>query len=219
MLIFVLTFLTIVIFTRSLKKDIEIYNTKVTNEEIIDEYGWKQVCNDVFRKPIHCEILSALVGTGIQIMIMITYTLFFAVPGLRFAYAIMNNPVYKQVIDITTTNTNIATLSAIAVTEMLSDKKYIEDSISMIHTERNLVYAAMATSRAIKLTQPDANFMLCKLLNPDVNSSTVADHCNQRGVIIRKCDNIPGLSDRYIRFCFMKPKQNDLMVNTILEVV
>ena len=144
---------------------------------------------------------------------------FFAVPGLRFAYAIMNNPVYKQVIDITTTNTNIATLSAIAVTEMLSDKKYIEDSISMIHTERNLVYAAMATSRAIKLTQPDANFMLCKLLNPDVNSSTVADHCNQRGVIIRKCDNIPGLSDRYIRFCFMKPKQNDLMVNTILEVV
>lgn len=144
---------------------------------------------------------------------------FFAVPGLRFAYAIMNNPVYKQVIDITATNTNIATLSAIAVTEMLSDKKYIEDSISMIHTERNLVYAAMATSRAIKLTQPDANFMLCKLLNPDVNSSTVADHCNQRGVIIRKCDNIPGLSDRYIRFCFMKPKQNDLMVNTILEVV
>ena len=80
-LIFVLTFLTIVIFTRSLKKDIEIYNTKVTNEEIIDEYGWKQVCNDVFRKPIHCEILSALVGTGIQIMIMITYTLFFAVLG------------------------------------------------------------------------------------------------------------------------------------------
>ena len=80
-LIFVLTILTIIIFTRAIKKDIEIYNTKVTTEEILDEYGWKQVCNDVFRKPIHPEILSAMVGTGTQIMIMITYTLFFGVLG------------------------------------------------------------------------------------------------------------------------------------------
>jgi threonine-phosphate decarboxylase len=28
-----------------------------------------------------------------------------------------------------------------------------------------------------------------------------------------------GLGEKYIRFCFMNPKQNDLMVNTILEIV
>ena len=77
----------------------------------------------------------------------------------------------------------------------------------------------MSTSKTIKLIKPDANFMLVKLLKDDITSSDVAAHCNQRGIIIRKCDDIRGLSNKYIRICFMNPKQNDLMVNTILEIV
>lgn len=154
-----------------------------------------------------------------NIAIIRSVSKFFAVPGLCFAYAIMNNTEMKQLIDITTTKNNISTLSAVAVTEMLKDKKYIDDSAELIHTERNLVYMAMSTNQNISLTKPDANFMLMKILNPEINSSVIADHCNQRGIIIRKCDNIRGLGDKYIRFCFMKPKQNDLCVNTILESV
>ena len=144
---------------------------------------------------------------------------FFAVPGLRFAYAIINNPEHKEIIDLTTTKNNIASLTAIAITDMFKDEEYITESQSMIHTERSLVYLAMSTSKTIKLIKPDANFMLVKLLKDDLSSSDVAMHCNQRGIIIRKCDDIRGLSDKYIRMCFMKPKQNDLMVNTILEIV
>ena len=144
---------------------------------------------------------------------------FFAVPGLRFAYAIMNNPEHKEIIDLTTTKNNIASLTAIAITDMFKDEEYITESQSMIHTERSLVYLAMSTSKTIKLIKPDANFMLVKLLKDDLSSSDVAMHCNQRGIIIRKCDDIRGLSDKYRRMCVMKPKQNDLMVNTILEIV
>ncbi|MBO4864399.1 MAG: aminotransferase class I/II-fold pyridoxal phosphate-dependent enzyme [Eubacterium sp.] len=144
---------------------------------------------------------------------------FFAVPGLRFAYAIMNNPEFKIIIDRITTKNNIASLSAIAITDMFQDREYITESTSTIHTERSLVYLAMSTSRSIHLYKPDANFMLVKLLKDDITASDVAEHCKQRGVIIRKCDDIRGLSDKFIRFCFMNPKQNDLMVNTILEIV
>ena len=144
---------------------------------------------------------------------------FFAVPGLRFAYAVMNNPSYKDTIDRITTKNNIASLTAIAITEMFKDQDYIEESQSIVHTERSLVYLAMSTSKTIKLIKPDANFMLVKLLKDDITSSDVAAHCNQRGIIIRKCDDIRGLSNKYIRICFMNPKQNDLMVNTILEIV
>ena len=144
---------------------------------------------------------------------------FFAVPGLRFAYAIINNPEYKAIIDKITTKNNVASLTAIAITEMLKDENYIEESQSVIHTERSLVYLAMSTCRTVKLYKPDANFMLVKLLKDDITAADVAEHCNQRGIVIRKCDDIRGLSNKYIRFCFMNPKQNDLMVNTILEIV
>ena len=154
-----------------------------------------------------------------KMAVMRSVSKFFAVPGLRFAYAVINNPEYKQIIDVVTTKNNIASLTAIAVTDMFRDINYIEESQSTIHTERSLVYLAMSTSDTIHLFKPDANFMLVKLLKEDINAADVAAHCNQRGIIIRKCTDIRGLSDRYIRFCFMKPKQNDLMVNTILEIV
>lgn len=144
---------------------------------------------------------------------------FFSVPGLRFAYAIVNNPELMTLVDITTTKNNIASLTALACSAMFKDEKYIEEGRSMIHTERSLVYLAMSTSKNLKLFKPEANYMLVKILKDDVYSGTIAEHCNQRGIIIRRCDNIRGLSNKFIRFCFMNPKQNDLMVNTILEIL
>lgn len=144
---------------------------------------------------------------------------FFAVPGLRFAYSVMNNRALSDRIDYTTTRNNIATLSAIAGVEMFKDTKYIEESRSVVHTERSLVYLAMAPCRTIRLFKPEANFMLVKLLSENLTSAEVAEHCSRRGIMIRRCDDIHGLNEKYIRFCFMNPKQNDLMVNTILEIV
>lgn len=144
-------------------------------------------------------------------------TKFFAVPGLRLAYAIMKNPEYMSIIDITGTPDNISTLTAIACTELFRDSSYVTCSRSQIHTERNLIYSAMATNKNLKLYKPYANFMLVRLLKEDISASTIAANCNLKGVVIKNCSSIHGLDDRYIRFCFMNPKQNDLLVNTILE--
>ncbi|MBR6404333.1 MAG: aminotransferase class I/II-fold pyridoxal phosphate-dependent enzyme [Eubacterium sp.] len=170
------------------------------------------------------ENYEAFTATGLaqvydNLAVIRSVSKFFSVPGLRFAYAIMSNPAYKEKIDIIKTKNNIDSLTAIAITDMLKDDDYITQSQSTIHTERSLVYLAMSTSRSIHLFKPDANFMLVKLLKDDITAADVAMHCNQRGIIIRKCDDIRGLSNKYIRFCFMNPKQNDLMVNTILEIV
>ncbi len=154
-----------------------------------------------------------------NIAVMRSVSKFFAVPGIRLAYAIMNNPEQMEIINLTTTKNNISTLSAVAGTVMFNDNEYIEKSQEVIHTERSLVYAAMQTCKTIKLIKPEANYMLLKILKPDITSEDVYEHCRLKGVIIRKCDDIRGLGDKYIRFCFMNPKQNDLMVNTILEIV
>lgn len=142
---------------------------------------------------------------------------FFAAPGIRLGYAIMNNPENMEIINLTATPNNISTLTAIAGIAMFNDKRYIKESLQTIYTERNLIYSAMATNKNVKLYRPSANFMLVKLLKEDVTAGTVAANCNMKGIVLRNCANIRGLSDRYIRFCFMNPKQNDLLVNSILE--
>ncbi len=160
-----------------------------------------------------------LVSDYSNIAVLRSVSKFFAVPGLRLAYAIMNNDNYMNVINITSSPNNISSITAVACTEMFKDKKYIKESRSQIYTERNLIYSAMSPSKDVQLFKPYANFMLVKLLKENVTAQQVADACNLKGIVIRNCENIRGLSNKYIRFCFMKPTQNDLLVNTILEVV
>lgn len=80
-IIIILTAFVICIFYRAVYKDIQSYNTKVSDANFIDESGWKQVCNDVFRPCYNPVFLSVLVGTGIQLFCMLFLTLFLATLG------------------------------------------------------------------------------------------------------------------------------------------
>lgn len=82
----IISFLTIIllfIFCHSIKNEIEIKNERVINDdEEINEYGWRNVVFDVFRCPHNSELLSALFGNGIQLFIMLFYSLLFISIGL-----------------------------------------------------------------------------------------------------------------------------------------
>ena len=80
-IIIILTIFVICIFYRAVYKDIQVYHNKVSDDNLIDESGWKQVCNDVFRPTYNPVFLSVLVGTGIQLFCMLFLTLFLATLG------------------------------------------------------------------------------------------------------------------------------------------
>lgn len=154
-----------------------------------------------------------------NIAVLRSISKFFAVPGLRVSYGFIANEEFLNMVDIISTPNSISTLTAIACTELLKDKAYIEKSGSQIFTERNLIYSAMATNKNVRLFKPYANFMLIKILKEDVTAARLAEACNLKGMVIRKCDDFRGLDEKYIRFCFMNPAQNDLLVNTMLELL
>ena len=76
------TLLVVYLLKKNLRKDIDSYNFRVSQFEDINEYDWKQVAGDVFRAPrVNKLLLSSLIGTGCQLLSMITLTLFLAVIG------------------------------------------------------------------------------------------------------------------------------------------
>ena len=82
LIILIFTFVIIFIFCRALKRDIDLYNIQVTNDDFIDEYGWKQVCNDVFRKPKNNILLSTFIGNGVQLFSMVFFSLLISIIGV-----------------------------------------------------------------------------------------------------------------------------------------
>ena len=83
-IIFILFSILSYIYFRSIKSEIEIHNDKVASEESINEYGWRNIAFDVFRRPYKSDILASFVGTGIQLLITIIYSLFIVSLGIVY---------------------------------------------------------------------------------------------------------------------------------------
>jgi len=69
------------IMKRTVGNDIRQYNELRTSEDIQEDRGWKQLSRDVFRPPSKALLLSALIGTGVQVGTMFFLTLIFCCLG------------------------------------------------------------------------------------------------------------------------------------------
>ena len=211
-----------------------ISNPNGTTSQIIDAESMEfiaKVCdgNDItmvvdeeymdFVDDINANSAISLISKYENVIVLRNTSKFFAVPGLRLAYMVTSNPVLKKTLEITGLPYSVGKLAEAAGTAMFTDDKYISESRELIKTERSLVYSALSTHKSIKLYKPSANFILIKLLKDEVTAGDVVEHCLPKGLYIRSCADIRGLDNKYIRFCFMNPKQDDMLVNTILEIV
>lgn len=76
-----LTGMVAMILLRTLHKDIARYNQIDLEDDAQEEFGWKLVHGDVFRRPQNAMLLSVLLGSGVQVFFMTLITLFFACLG------------------------------------------------------------------------------------------------------------------------------------------
>lgn len=61
---------------------LDSYNDSTAAEDAKEEYGWKLVHADVFRPPQNFPmVFAALVGSGVQLLLMTFATLIFALLG------------------------------------------------------------------------------------------------------------------------------------------
>jgi transmembrane 9 superfamily protein 2/4 len=79
MVIFVLSGMVAVILTKTLRRD--FLKIEEDNEQMTTETGWKTLNADVFRAPRFPIVLSVLVGSGVQVLLMCVVTLVFSVLG------------------------------------------------------------------------------------------------------------------------------------------
>lgn len=153
-----------------------------------------------------------------NLIVLRSVSKFFAAPGLRLGYAVTSNADFLDATSNSRIPWNINSYACVAGV-MFEDEHYINLTKSLIQTERNLIYSALSSRKTIKVYKPEANFVLIKLLKEDQTATDVFEYCIKKGFMIRDCTDYEGLGEKYIRFCFMKPEQNDNVVNTILEIV
>lgn len=81
MIVLLLSGIIAMILLRTLLRDIARYNQLDDLEDAQEEFGWKLVHGDVFRRPGHSKLLAACAGTGVQLLGMAAVSLLFATFG------------------------------------------------------------------------------------------------------------------------------------------
>lgn len=142
---------------------------------------------------------------------------FFAAPGLRLGYAITGNQDLIKAINTRKNPWTINSLAEIAGRLMFPDEEYIQLTRDLITSERDRIYKELSTWDTVTVFEPMANFMLVKILRQDVTSQDLFDHCIRKGLMIRDCSTFPFLDNHFIRFCIMKPEQNDRLLEAFRE--
>lgn len=141
---------------------------------------------------------------------------FFAAPGLRLGYAITGN---RDLIKSINTRKNPWTINSLAVVAgetMFRDTSYIEETKKLISTERSRIYNLLKAHPDFKVYEPSGNFQLVRILKDGLTSQDLFDRAIREKMMIRDCSTFPFLDNKYIRFCFMNPEDNDRLLSCLL---
>lgn len=152
-----------------------------------------------------------------NIIILRGISKFFAAPGLRLGYAISGNRQLLKEIDSKKNPWTINSLAAIAGEIMFTDEEYIRDTKALITSERKRICGILDKYPQIKYYPPHGNFILLRILKDHVTSGDLFEAAIRKGLMIRDCSTFPFLDNKYIRFCFMQPSDNDALLEVLLS--
>lgn len=152
-----------------------------------------------------------------NIVILRGVSKFFAAPGLRLGYAVCGNNDLLKEMNRRKNPWTINSLAATAGEIMFTDAGYIEKTKELIASERGRICAELAKCPHLKYYNPTANFVLVKIEKSSLTSMDLFEAAIKEGYMIRDCSTFPFLDNRFIRFCFMMPEQNDRLLKLLLD--
>ncbi|MFI3231555.1 MAG: aminotransferase class I/II-fold pyridoxal phosphate-dependent enzyme [bacterium] len=112
-----------------------------------------------------------------------------------------------------------------------NNKDYINQTRSLILTERDYIKKELAEIKSLKIYESEANFILCKILrdklnskgksnnNSKINSTEIFEKLIKQNILIRDAKNFEFLDDSYFRFCILSHENNKLLLENLRKVL
>lgn len=144
---------------------------------------------------------------------------FFAAPGLRLGYAVTGDADLLKAINTRKNPWTINSLAEAAGTLMFTDTDYIEQTRSLIATEREKALQRLGSFSSVKVYPPVANFVLFQILDDKITSEDIFAHAIHQHMMVRDCSTFPFLGSKYVRFCFMEAKSNEKLLTCLGELL
>ena len=156
------------------------------------------------------EKYSELISKYKNLFIIISFTKCFALPGIRMGYVIScSDNVLKLSRNLPEWNlSSVSNALMRRFSEIANGRKFFEESIGMIKTERDFLTEKLSETGFI-VFKSDANFLLFKS-----QEDTYEKFLKER-ILIRKCDDFHGLDEGFYRIAVRSREDNIKLINVV----
>lgn len=145
-----------------------------------------------------------------------SFTKFFAFPGLRLGYAILPQP-HAQKLNKYLPPWSVNSIAEQAGLLALKDKAFIESSRRKINVARSFLHEKLNRFKDIRVFPSSANFILFHLINDQISPGWLYTQLLNDGILLRNCWNFDGLSNRFFRIGLRSHADNNKLIQSFTK--
>ena len=183
---------------------------------VIDESFIDFVGNDPLQDNEHS--IRSLVNEFDNIIVVHSFTKFYAVPGLRIGAAFTNETLITQLQQYIP-SWSVNTLAQAYTKAALNDVDYIKQTKQELNEERAFMYNALDAIEGITVYPPSANFMLFQVNQEGITANYINEELKKYNMIVRNCDSYVGLTNHWVRIAIKDHDTNIKLVDKLTNIL
>ena len=183
---------------------------------VIDESFIDFVGNDQLQDNEHS--IRSLVNEFDNIIVVHSFTKFYAVPGLRIGAAFTNETLITQLQQYIP-SWSVNTLAQAYTKAALNDVDYIKRTKQELNDERAFMYNALDAIEGITVYPPSANFMLFQVNQEGITANYINEDLKKYNMIVRNCDSYVGLTNHWVRIAIKDHDTNIKLVDKLTDIL
>ncbi|MDU5165372.1 threonine-phosphate decarboxylase [Veillonella parvula] len=183
---------------------------------VIDESFIDFVGNDTLQDNEYS--MRSLVNEFDNIIVVHSFTKFYAVPGLRIGAAFSNPLIIEQLNSFIPT-WSVNTLAQSYTEAALNDVEYVKRTKQVLHEEQLFMYNSLDTIDNITVYPPSANFMLFHIEQEGITAESINEVLKKYNMIVRNCDSYMGLNNQWIRVAIKDHDTNVKLVEKLTDIL
>ncbi|MBI5686144.1 MAG: cobyric acid synthase [Verrucomicrobia bacterium] len=142
-----------------------------------------------------------------NVIVLLSLTKLFAIPGLRLGCAIADRVVIQRLRELQP-SWSVNTLAQAVGVAALRDREYVRQTQLYVCQQREALAATLNSLPGLTVYHGAANFLLIRLDRNDFDAPRLAQRLLADGIAIRVCDNFDGLDSRYFRIAVRREEEN-----------
>jgi len=151
-----------------------------------------------------------------NVIVLLSFTKFFAIPGLRLGCAIADPAVISRIREFIppwSVNTFAQSVGEAA----LADTDYAAKSKENVRAERKSLAEELQSITGLYVYPGKANFLMVRIDRGGINAPMLAQELLRKGIAIRTCENFDGLNSRFFRVAVRTAEENGRLCDALRD--